>query len=149
MKIILPVIAETNGNGKFAIHADGIFDKAGECFFQENQVPVALLDGDGGRSFGLKGGETGERVATELIAKVVGAAAADVRNVNTEIEEMLAVNPGDDVGAVEMVFGAAGIGLRAAAGKGAGHDDLRSFGDAGARLIVLANKKAELVDPVG
>jgi len=36
---------------------------------------------------------------------------------DAEIKKMLAVNPGGDVGAVEMVFRAAGIGLRAAAGK--------------------------------
>jgi len=112
-------------------------------------VTVALLNGDGRRGVGLKGGETGESVAAELIGEIVGTSAADVRNVNTKIEDMLAVNPGDDVGAVEMVFGAAGIGLRAAAGKGAGHDDLRSFGNAGAGLVVLSDKKAELVDPVG
>ena len=149
VKIILPVVAKTDGNGKFAIHPDGIFDKAGECFFQENQVPVALLNGDSRRGVGLKGHEAGECVSAELIGEIVCAAAADVRNVNTEIEELLAVNPGDDVGAVEMVFGAAGIGLCAATGKSAGNDDLRCFGVAGAGLIVFADQKAELVDPGG
>jgi hypothetical protein len=92
--------------------------------------------------------ETGDGPGAGAVVEDAGTSVADVRNVNTKIEGMLAVNPGDDVGAVEMVFGAAGIGLRAAAGKGAGHDDLRSFDNAGAGLIVLSDKKAELVDPV-
>ena len=149
MKIVLPVIANPEGDGKSGIDADGVFDEAGQNFFEEDEVSIALLDRYGGGRVGLKGGEAGEGVGAALVGEIVRAAAADVRNVDAEIKKMLAVNPGDDVGAVEMVFGAAGISLRAAASEGAGNDDLRRFGDTGARLIILADKETELVDPVG
>ncbi len=149
MKIVLPVIANPEGDGKSGIDADGVFDEAGQNFFEEDEVSIALLDRYGGGRVGLKGGEAGEGVGAALVGEIVRAAAADVRNVDAEIKKMLAVNPGDDVGAVEMVFRAAGIGLRAAAGKCAGDDDLLSYIDAAARLIVLAYQKTKLVDPVG
>src|SRR6266404_3996617 len=112
-------------------------------------MAVTLLDGDGRRRVGLVGGEAGEGVGAELIGEIVGAAAADVGNVHAEIYKMFAVGPGEDVGAVEMVFGAAGVGLCAAAGEKARHDNLRSVGDAGARLIVLPYQKTQLIDQCG
>src|SRR5882762_5384532 len=112
-------------------------------------MAVALLDGDGGRRVGLIGGETGEGVGAELIGEIVGAAAADVWNVHAKIDEMLPVGPSDDVGAVKMIFGTTGIGLRAASGEKAGNDNLRGIVDTGARLIVLANEKAKLIDQRG
>ena len=112
-------------------------------------MSVALLDSDRGRRVGLEGGEAGEGVGAELIGEIIGAAAADVRNVDAEIQKMFAVDPGNDVSAVEMVFGAAGVGLRAATGKSAGDDELRGLGDAVAGLIILADQKTELINPGG
>jgi len=41
VKIVLPVIANPEGDGKFGIDADGVFDEAGQNFFEEDQVSVA------------------------------------------------------------------------------------------------------------
>jgi hypothetical protein len=149
VKIVLPVIANPDGDGKFGIDADGVFVFLEKVLAGFVEVSIALLDRYGGGRVVLKGGEAGEGVGAALVGEIVRAAAADIRNVDAEIKKMLAVNPGDDVGAVEMVFRAAGIGLRAAAGKSAGDDDLLRYIDAGARLIVLPYQETKLVDPVG
>jgi hypothetical protein len=40
-----------------------------------------------------------------LVGEIVGAAATDVGNIDAKIEQVLAAGVGDDVGAVEVVFG--------------------------------------------
>ena len=112
-------------------------------------MAVTLLNNDSGWRIRLEVGEAGEGVRAELVREIVSAPAADVRNVHAEIQKMLAVGVGDDVGAVEMVFGAAGVSLCAAAGERTGNDDLGSRVDAGAGLIVLADQETELIGPHG
>ena len=149
MKEALPIVAKADGDGELRIDANRVFDETGDDLFEKNEMAVTLLNDDSGWRIRLKVGEAGEGVRAELIREVVSAAAADVRNVYAEIQKMLAVGVGDDVGAVEMVFGAAGVSLCAAAGERTGNDDLGSRVDAGAGLIVLADEETELIGPHG
>src|SRR6266404_5018290 len=109
MKEVLPMVAKADGDGELRIDANRVFDETGDDLFEENEMAVTLLNNDSGWPIRLKVGEAGEGVGAELVREIVSAAAADVRNVHAEIQKMLAVGVGDDVGAVEMVFGAAGV----------------------------------------
>ena len=149
MKEVLPIVAKADGDGELRIDANRVFDETGDDLFEKNEMAVTLLNDDSGWRIRLIVGEAGEGVRAELVREIVSAAAADVRNVHAEIQKMLAVGVGDDVGAVEMVFGAAGISLCAPASERAGNDDLRSRVDASARLIVLADEETELIGPQG
>jgi len=147
MKEVLPIVAKADGDGELRIDANRVFDETGDDLFEKNQMAVTLLNDDRGWRIRLKIGEAGEGVRAELVREIVSAAAADVRNVHAEIQNMLAAGVGDDVGAVEMVFGAAGVSLCAAAGQRTGNDDLERRVDASAGLIVLADEESELIGP--
>ena len=87
-----------------------------------------------------------EGIGSELIRPVVEGAAADVGDIDAELDFMLSRGPGDDVGAVEVVFGAAFVGLRSAARECAGDFDLRRVVDAVRLAVVVADQKVQCVD---
>ena len=149
MKEVLPIVAKADGDGELRIDAHRVFDEAGDDLFEKNEMAVTLLNDDSGWRIRLKVGKAGEGVRAELVREIVSAPAADVRSVHAEIQKMLAVGVGDDVGAVEMVFSAAGVSLCPAAGERTGNDDLGSRVDASAGLIVLADEETELIGPHG
>ena len=114
MEVVLPVVANAKGNGEISARAYGVFCDARKGLLEEVDVALATL---GEIEEGLRcrvGAEVGEGVGAELVGPVVEAASANVGNIDAEFDLMLAGSPGDDVGAVEVVLGAALIGLGAA-----------------------------------
>jgi hypothetical protein len=94
-------------------------------------MALAGLHQVGGRRRSSIVGGTGEGVCAGAVREVIEPAAADVGDVDAETELLLSAGVGGEVGAVEMVFRAAGVGLRAARGKQSGDRDLCVRGRAG------------------
>lgn len=103
---VLPVVTETESHGEVRLQSDVIFNESAKNFFEEVKVPMTALDEIGRGMPGLVVGETGECVVPSLIREVVFAAAADIGNIDSEIESVLAFRVADYILSVEVIFGA-------------------------------------------
>ena len=148
VEVVLPVVADSGGHGKIWAQAEGVFDKSGNDLLDERHMAASLLNRDGLRAVRRVIGEAGERIETLREAVVCETAAADIGDVDTKFELVPAAGIGDEVGAVEVAFGAAQVTLRAASGVGAGDVDAGSLGRTGGGVFVVANEEVQLVQQV-
>ena len=148
VEVVLPVVADSEVERKIRLQADVVLDESGDDFFQKNYVALAGLQEVSGGCGGGEIGAAGEGVSAGAVGEIVEAAAADVGNIDAEAELMLAVGVGGEVGSVEVIFGAAGIGLRAAGGEESRDRELGSAADAADGIVKVADEKPQLVQPV-
>src|SRR5580692_6665217 len=114
MEVVLVVVAHADVDGQIRAHSDVVFKEYAENLFQKCYVPVARLQqircGD---SAGVISG-TGEGIGSGAVGKVIEPAAADVGDVDAKAELMSAAGVGGEISSVEVIFGAARVGLRPA-----------------------------------
>src|SRR5207248_10449414 len=79
---------------------------------EERDVTSAGLQEIGGRTGRGKIRRALEGVSAATIGEIVEAAAADIRHINSETDLVLAIGKSREIGAVEVIFRAAGIRLR-------------------------------------
>src|SRR5262249_30306791 len=90
----------------------------------------------------------GEGVGTGAVREVVQAAAADVGDVDTKAQLVLAIGIRGKIRPVEVVLGTTGVGLRPARSEQAGDCDLSIGIDAVDRIVEVTHQQTQLIQPV-
>jgi hypothetical protein len=145
VEVVLPVVTDAEVEGEIRLQADVVFNETADNFFQEDYVALSGLQEVGADDrIAWRGWRSaaGEGVGALAVGEVVEATAADIGNVDAEAELMFSVGVGGEVGAVEVIFGAAGIGLGATGGEESGDCELRVLGNAADGIVVVADEKS-------
>ena len=90
MEVVLPVVADAEGERQILLWPEVVFEDPSERGLEESHMTLPALDEIRKRQRGGVVVETGEGIASWLIWEVVEAAPADVRDVNPELDLMLA-----------------------------------------------------------
>ena len=92
--------------------------------------------------------QAGKRVGSRHIREVVHAPPADIRNVHTEQQLVIAVHVGKKLRPIEVILRPPRVGLRAASREKPGDDNLGIFIQAESGRVIVADKKLQLVHPL-
>src|SRR5882724_9013519 len=111
-------------------------------------MALALLGNVCGRPPRSIGGKTPEGIRPSPVGEIVETTAADVRHVDPKAELMLSARIGQEISAIEVIFGSSRVGLCTTSGECSCHYDLRVRIQTGYRTIVMTHQKSRLVDLV-
>src|SRR5206468_8087517 len=96
---------------------------------------------------GLVGSQAAERIGAFEVSKIVKTSAADIGNIDAEIERVPAALVIHRVGSVEVIFGFTKIGLSAASGISPLHHDACLLMQARKPVIIMPHQKTKLIHP--